>query len=225
VQDRLTSELTVDKPTGDSADLTPSDFDRDLWPQLFGCDQIGEQREADAGALGVNQFVEQGKSVEPNPAGRKEIAALECGVRGLGYPECHTGAARLEHAERRTKRGTAQRVEDQLERPVRFGSGELAPQHDPFAAPFGDRSAIFLPTHMAPDLHARRHSELAGEMSDPTRGAVDQDLTPEQEPALAQRMQRGEARDRQRRRLGIPDRIRQRGDRVGAAIDPLRPAT
>ena len=36
-------------------------------------------------------------------------------------------------------------------------------------------------------------------------------------------MQCGEARDRQRRRLGIVDRIGQCGDRLGAAIDPFGP--
>ena len=75
----------------------------------------------------------------------------------------------------------------------------------------------------APDLRAGRHSELAGEMPDSTRGAIDQHLAPEQQTALAQRVQCGEARDRQRRRLGIVDRIGQRGDRRGAAIDPFGP--
>jgi hypothetical protein len=51
---------------------------------------------------------------------------------------------------------------------VRLAGGELAAEHDPFAAPFGNGSAILLPTHMAPHLRACRHRELAGEMSDPT---------------------------------------------------------
>jgi hypothetical protein len=49
---------------------------------------------------------------------------------------------------------------------------------------------------MAPDLRAGRGGELAGEMPDSARGAVDQYLAPEQQPALAQRVQSGEARDR-----------------------------
>ena len=88
---------------------------------------------------------------------------------------------------------------------------------------FGNGGAIFLPAHMAPDLRAGRRSELAGEMPDSTRGTIDQHLAPEQQTALAQRVQCGEARDRQRRRLGIVDRIRQRSDRMGAAIDPFGP--
>jgi hypothetical protein len=51
VQDRLAGEFAIDKPAGDRADVAPWGFDRDLQPQLFGCDQIGEQREADAGPL------------------------------------------------------------------------------------------------------------------------------------------------------------------------------
>jgi len=37
---------------------------------------------------------------------------------------------------------------------VRFGGGESATEHDPFAAPFGNGSAIFFSAHMAPDLRA-----------------------------------------------------------------------
>jgi hypothetical protein len=59
VQDRLAGELAIDKPAGDSADLAPWGFDRDLRLQLFGCDQIGEQREANSGPLDAHQFVEQ----------------------------------------------------------------------------------------------------------------------------------------------------------------------
>ena len=44
---------------------------------FFAADQIGEQPQADAGPLDAHQFVEQGKPVEPHPAGRKEITALE----------------------------------------------------------------------------------------------------------------------------------------------------
>ena len=48
----------------------------------------------------------------------------------------------------------------------------------PFAAPFSHGGAVFLTAHMAPDLRASCRSELAGEMPDPTRGAVDQHLAP-----------------------------------------------
>jgi hypothetical protein len=64
-------------------------FDCDPRPQLFCYDYIGEQREADAGPLDAHQFVEQGKPVEPHPAGRKKIAAFEARVSGLGHPERH----------------------------------------------------------------------------------------------------------------------------------------
>src|SRR5689334_7821196 len=60
VQDRLAGEFPIDEPAGDRADLAPWGFDRDLRPQLFCRDQIGEQREADAGALDTHQLVEQG---------------------------------------------------------------------------------------------------------------------------------------------------------------------
>ena len=213
VQDRLAGELAIDKPAGDCADLAPWRLDRDLRPQLLCGDQIGEQSEADTGPLDAHQFVEQGKPVEPHPSGRKKITAFEGRASGLGNPEGHAGAARLQHPERRIKRGAAERVEDQPERPVRLGDGEFAAEHNPFAAPFDNGGAILLAAHMTPDLRAGRPGELAGEMPDPTRGAVDQHLAPEQQPAPAQRVQCGEARDRQSRRLGIPDRIRQRGDR------------
>ena len=60
VQDRLAGKFAIDKSAGDCADLAPWGFDRDLRPQPFCGDQIGEQREADAGALDAHQFVEQG---------------------------------------------------------------------------------------------------------------------------------------------------------------------
>jgi len=99
-------------------------------------------------------------------------------VSGLGHPERHAGAARPQHAERRTKGGAAKRVEDQPKRPVRFRGGKFAAENDPFAAPFSHGGAVFLPAHMAPDLRASCRGELAGEMPDPTRGAVDQHLAP-----------------------------------------------
>jgi hypothetical protein len=43
VQDRLASELAIDQPTGDRADLAPWCLDRNLRPQLLCCDQIREQ--------------------------------------------------------------------------------------------------------------------------------------------------------------------------------------
>ena len=41
---------------------------------------------------------------------------------------------------------------------------------------------------------------------------IDQHLATQQQPALAQRMQRGQAGNRERRRLRVRDSIRQRGD-------------
>jgi hypothetical protein len=67
VQDRLAGELPIDKPAGDRADLAPWGLDRNLRSQLFCGDQIGEQREADAGTLDAHQFVEQGKPVDRTP--------------------------------------------------------------------------------------------------------------------------------------------------------------
>ena len=63
---------------------------------------------------------------------------------------------------------------------------------------------------MAPDFGARCCGELAGKMPDPTRGTIDQYLAFEQQPTLTQCVQRGKARDRQRRRFGIADLISER---------------
>jgi hypothetical protein len=46
---------------GDSTDLTPWGFDRDLRLHLFGCEQIGEQREANAGPM-ARAFIVDGVS-------------------------------------------------------------------------------------------------------------------------------------------------------------------
>jgi hypothetical protein len=54
VQHRLAGKLAIDKPSRDRADLAPWSFDRDLRPQLFGCDQIGKEGEADAGPLNTH---------------------------------------------------------------------------------------------------------------------------------------------------------------------------
>jgi hypothetical protein len=75
------------------------------------------------GPLDAHQFVEHGKPVEPYPARCEEIRTSEGCVSGFGHSERHTGAARLQHAERRAKGGAAERVEDQPERPVRLGGG------------------------------------------------------------------------------------------------------
>jgi len=63
---------------------------------------------------------------------------------------------------------------------------------------------------MAPDLRAGGCGELTSEMPDPTRGAVNQHLATEQQPALAECMQCGEARDRQRTRHRAVGRTRAR---------------
>jgi hypothetical protein len=117
----------------------------------------------------------------------------------------------------------AERVEDQPERPVRLGRQEIAAEHDPPAAPFGDRGARFGPAHMPPHQRTGGDTELAGEMPDTARGAVDQHLATEKQPALTQRVERGEPRDRQCRCLGVADPIGQRRHRMAAAIDPLGP--
>src|SRR5207244_5009559 len=151
----------------------------------------------DAGALDAHQLVKQCEAVKPRPAGTEEFAALESGGARLRYAEGHAGAVRLQHAERRAQGRAAERIEDQPERPVWLGGGEVAAEHDTIAAPFGDRRAMFLAPHMAPDKGARGGGELTGEMADPARGAVARPLAPEQQPTLAQRMQCGEAGHRQ----------------------------
>src|SRR5690348_10092610 len=88
--------------------------------KLLCCDQIGEQCEADAGPLDAHQFVKQSKPIEPHSAGREEVADFEGRASSLGHPECHTGAARLQHAERCAQGRAAERVEDQPERTVRL---------------------------------------------------------------------------------------------------------
>src|SRR5271165_6471131 len=167
MQDRLAGKFAVDKPAGYCADLAPWRLDGKLRPQLLCGDQIGEQCQADAGALDAHQFVKQGEPVEPRSPGCEKPTAFKGRLRGVGHPKCHATAARLEHTEGRRKRGTAERVEYQPERPVRLGSGEFAPEDDSVAAPFGDGGAIFLPTDMAPDLSASRRGQLAGEMPHP----------------------------------------------------------
>ena len=78
---------------------------------------------------------------------------------------------------------------------------------------------------MTPDLRAGRPGELAGEMPDPTRGTVDQDLAAKQQPALAQRMQRGQPGDRQSGSLGVADRLGQGRHRVAPTIHALGPSS
>src|SRR5467141_2505827 len=47
---------------------------------------------------------------------------------------------------------------------------------DAFAAPFGHRGTVFIAPDMPPHKGASRPCELASEVSDPARGAVDQHL-------------------------------------------------
>ena len=91
------------------------------------------------------------------------------------------------------------------------------PHHSATAARYSSRRTW--PQTCAPAADG----ELAGEMPDPARGAVDQHLAAEQQPALAQRVQRGQPGDRQCRGLRIADPVRQNRDRMAAAIDPLGP--
>ena len=111
--------------------------------------------------------MEQRQPVKPRPAGAEEIAALECRAARLRYPEGDAGTVRLQHAERRAQGWTTERIEDQPERAVRRGGGEIAAEHHALAAPFGDRSAVLLAPDMAPDEGARGSSELTSEMPDP----------------------------------------------------------
>jgi hypothetical protein len=53
----LASELAIDKPAGDRANFAPWGFDRYLRPQLFCCDEVGEQRETDTCPFDAHQFV------------------------------------------------------------------------------------------------------------------------------------------------------------------------
>jgi hypothetical protein len=137
----------------------------------------------------------------------------------------YAGAVRLQHAERSAERGAADRVEDQPERAVRLGGGQLAADHDVLAAPFSHRGAVLVASHMPPYGGAGRRGELAREVPDPARGAVDQNLAAEQQPALAQRMQRGEPSNGQSGGLRIADRVGQGRHRMAAAIHPLGPSS
>jgi hypothetical protein len=130
---------------------------------------------------------------------------------------------RLQHAERRAERGAADRVEDQPERSVRLGGNQLAADHDALGTPIGHRSAVYVTSHMPPYDGAGRRGELAREMPDPARSAVDQNPAAEQQPALAQAVQRGQPGDRQSGGLGIADCLRQGRHRMAATIHPLGP--
>ncbi len=70
-----------------------------------------------------------------------------------------------------------------------------------------------------------RGGELHREMPDPARRTIDQHLAAEQQPALAQRMQRGQPGHRQGCRLRIGNAVRQRRDRMARRAHTLRPRT
>src|SRR5439155_11277178 len=124
-------------------------------------------------------------------------------------------------AERGGERRSAERVEDQPIGAVRFGGGKVAADDDAAAAPLGDLRALLVAADMTPDDRTGGKRELAGEMANPARGAVDEDFAAEEEAALAQRVQRGQPGDRQGRRLGVAAAVGQRRHRMAAAIDPL----
>jgi hypothetical protein len=97
---------------------------------------------------------------------------------------------------------------------VLFGRTEVAGDDDAAAGPFGDLGALILARHLAPDLRAGSVRQLAGEVADAPGGAVDQHLAAEQQAALAQRVQRGEAGDRQGRGRRVAAPIGQRDRRL-----------
>jgi hypothetical protein len=68
----------------------------------------------------------------------------------------------------------------------------LPTDDDALAAPFGDRGTVFITPYMPPHESAGGDRELTSEVPDPARGAVDQHLAAEQQPALPQCVQRGQ---------------------------------
>src|SRR5207344_1382203 len=121
--------------------------------------------------------------VEPGAAGAEQVAALEGRGAGIRYAEGDAGAVRLQHAERRAQGRAAERVDDQPIGAVRPGGAEVAVEDDAPAAPCRDRLAVFGPAHMTPHQRAGGRGELAGEVPDTARRAIDQHLAAEQEAA------------------------------------------
>ena len=76
---------------------------------------------------------------------------------------------------------------------------------------------------MAINLGACRGGKLHGEMPDAARRTIDQHLATQQQPALSQRMQRGQTGNRERRRLRVSDRVRQRRDGMAWRSNALGP--
>ena len=80
-------------------------------------------------------------------------------------PEHHTCAVWLQHAESRSHRAAADRIEDQPKWAVRLGGGQLTTDDDAIAAPFGDCGTVA--PYMSPHEGAGRGRELAGKVPDP----------------------------------------------------------
>ena len=142
----------------------------------------------------------------------------------LGDAEGHAGAVRLQHAERRARapsrrpsRGSARTARAAWRRPRSRPSTTRSPHHSATAARCSSRRTW--PQTSAPAAAASWQARCPTPPEAPSTST----LRPEQQPALAQRMQRGEPGDRQGRGLGVADRVGQRGDRMAAAIDPLGP--
>src|SRR5262249_906483 len=91
-------------------------------------------------------------------------------------------------------------------------------EHHPLPAPRRHHRAKLGPADLAVNDGAADGGELAGEMADPAGGAVDQYPAAEQQPALAQRMQRRQPGDRQAPRHPLADPAGQR--RGGASQSP-----
>src|SRR5438045_3279778 len=103
VKDGLAGEFAVDEAPADRADLVPGRLDGDLRSQFLRLDQLGEEPQADAGALDAHQLVEQREAIKLHTAGAEKVAALEGRGRPFGDAERYAGAVRLQHAERRAE--------------------------------------------------------------------------------------------------------------------------
>ena len=166
-------------------------LDRDLRAQLVCRDQIGEKAEADAGPLNAHQFVKEGEPVEPHPARPKKITAFECRVSGFGYAE-RARRCRPAAACRAPQRGRGRRASRESARTAHMAwRRRVRGRARPVRRTIRQRRRDIPPGAHGPRLCAGRRGELAGEMPDPARGAIDQHLAPEQQPALAQRVQCG----------------------------------
>src|SRR5437762_11502671 len=113
VQDGLAGEFAVDEAPGDRADLVPRRLDRDLRSQFLRLDQLGEEPQADAGALDAHQLVEQREAIKLHTAGAEEIAAPEGRRRPFGDAERYAGAVRPQHAVPRAEGSSADRPDEQ----------------------------------------------------------------------------------------------------------------